>query len=154
MRRLWAVGTAAAIVTGAAVPAFGAGKSTVPVGSMPKGDAVLIAGARRYELQVATTPAQQRLGLGDRLRVPASSGMLFVFRSSGPRCLWMKGMRFALDMIWLSPADKVISLQEDVPVKAPVYCAVAEDLVELDAGQAQVAGIRVGRLLKLEMPAV
>ncbi len=114
--------------------------------------AVLIADGRRYELQVATTPAEQQRGLAGRARLPSSSGMLFVYRSSAERCFWMKGMRFRLDIIWLSPADRVVSLQPDAPVQSPVFCATAQDVVELPGGQAKLAGIEVGRTVKLEIP--
>jgi uncharacterized membrane protein (UPF0127 family) len=121
--------------------------------SVPRGDAVLIAGSHRYYLQLAVTPAQQDLGLGDRVKLPLDDGMLFVYRSSGTRCFWMKGMRFALDMIWLSPANEVVSVQPDVLPKSypSAYCTLAQDVVELDAGQARFASIVVDRVVKLEM---
>jgi uncharacterized membrane protein (UPF0127 family) len=123
--------------------------------SAPRGDAVLIAGSHRYYLELAVTPAQQELGLGDRAKLPLDDGMLFVYHSSGTRCFWMKGMRFALDMIWLSPADEVVSVQPDVLPKSypSAYCTLAQDVIELDAGQARFAGIVVDRVVKLEMPA-
>ncbi len=123
--------------------------------SAPRSDAVLIAGSHRYYLQLAVTPAQQELGLGDRVKLPLDAGMLFVYPSSGTRCFWMKGMRFALDMIWLSPTDEVVSVQPDVLPKSypSAYCTLAQDVIELDAGQARFAGIVVDRVVKLEMPA-
>ena len=109
---------------------------------------------RRYYLQLAVTPAQQELGLGDRAKLPPDHGMLFVYYSSGTRCFWMKGMKFALDMIWLSSADEVVSVQRDLSPKSypSAYCSLAQDVIELDAGQAHFAGIVVNRVVKLEMP--
>jgi len=123
--------------------------------SAPRGDAVLIAGSHRYYLQLAVTPAQQELGLGQRAKLPLDHGMLFVYYSSGTRCFWMKGMKFALDMIWVSSADEVVSVQRDISPKSypSVYCAQSQDVIELDAGQAQFAGIVVARVLKVEIPA-
>jgi uncharacterized protein len=120
--------------------------------SRPNSDAVLTSGSHRYFLQLAVTSAQQARGLGYRARLPVSSGMLFVFPLSGTRCFWMKGMRFALDIIWLSPSDRVVTVHRDLPPKDPsIYCAVAQDVVELDAGQTHAAGIDVGRVVGLEM---
>jgi uncharacterized membrane protein (UPF0127 family) len=63
----------------------------------------------------------------------------------------MRGMRFALDIIWLSPSDEVVTVRRDLlPEDPSIYCAVAEDVVELDAGQAHAAGISVGRFVRLE----
>lgn len=119
----------------------------------PHREAVLVVGSHRYDLLLATTDGQQKLGLGDRPSLPTSLGMLFAYHQVGDRCFWMKGMRFALDMIWLSPSDKVVSLQPDVrPKSSVVYCATAEYVVELNAGQAQVAGIRAGTVVRLERP--
>ena len=116
--------------------------------------AVLIAGDHHYELEIATTTAQQELGLGDRTSLPVSSGMLFVFPSSAEHCFWMKGMRFSLDIIWLSSHDKVVSVEAHLLPKSypSAYCAVSEDVMELNAGQAQAAGIAVGRAVKLDIP--
>jgi uncharacterized protein len=120
----------------------------------PHRDAVLVVGRHRYYLQLAVTQAEQDLGLGDRPKLPPDRGMLFVFPASSTRCFWMKGMRFALDMIWLSSTDAVVSVQPDVSPKTypSVYCAPAQDVIELDAGQAHAAGIVVNRVVTLEMP--
>lgn len=118
-----------------------------------RGHEVLVAGSHRYDLELATTGAQQALGLGGRASMPAASGMLFVWHGAGDRCFWMKGMRFSLDMVWLSPSGRVVYLQQDIsPKSSQVFCAKAEDVVELDAGQVAAAGILPGEVLKLEVP--
>ena len=154
MARAFAVAlmVAVALVSGVGEFALPSGMNQPAYASTRARPAVLIAGARRYELQLATTPAEQQRGLAGRARLLSSSGMLFVYRSSAERCFWMKGMRFRLDIIWLSPADKVVSLQPDAPVQSPVFCATSQDVVELPGGQAKLAGIEVGRTVKLEMP--
>jgi uncharacterized membrane protein (UPF0127 family) len=146
---------AGAAVAASAPLLLSAGAGPSGTTSAPRGDAVLIAGSRRYYLQLAITPPQQELGLGQRAKLPLDHGMLFVYSSSGTRCFWMKGMKFALDMIWLSSADEVVSVRRDLSPKSypSVYCAQSQDVIEIDAGQAQFAGIVVDRVLKLEMPA-
>lgn len=133
---------------------LGSGASSSSATTVPRGDAVLIVGSHRYYLQLAVTPAQQALGLGDRAKLPLADGMLFVYHSSGTRCFWMKGMRFALDMIWLAQSDEVVSVQPNVSPRSypATYCTLAQDVIELDAGQAHFAGIVVERVVKLEMP--
>jgi uncharacterized membrane protein (UPF0127 family) len=63
-------------------------------------------------------------------------------------------MQFALDIIWLTTHDKVVSVEAHLLPKSypSAYCAVSEDVVELDAGQARASGIAVGRAVKLDMP--
>jgi uncharacterized membrane protein (UPF0127 family) len=145
---------AALAALGSATLLLSAGAGPSAAVSVPRGDAVLVVGSHRYYLQLAITPAQQELGLGERAKLPLHEGMLFVYHSSTTRCFWMKGMKFALDMIWLSSSDDVVSVQPDVLPKyyPSTYCAEAEDVIELDAGQARVAGIVVGHIVKLEMP--
>jgi uncharacterized membrane protein (UPF0127 family) len=153
-RKLWALGLSVVSALGV-VPPVGllalVSRSKAPA---PSATAVLIAGERRYELEVATSAAQQQLGLGGRASLPATRGMLFVFSSSAEHCFWMKGMQFALDIIWLKADDKVVSVEAHLLPKSypSAYCAVSEDVVELNAGQAQAAGIAVGRAVKLDMP--
>jgi len=146
---------ALAVLASATTVLLSAGAGPSNAASVPRGDAVLIVGSHRYYLQLAVTPAQQELGLGDRAKLPLDHGMLFVYHASGTRCFWMKGMRFALDMVWLSPADEVVSVQPDVLPKSypSAYCTLAQDVIELDAGRARFAGIVVDRVVKLEMPA-
>ena len=117
-------------------------------------NAVLVAGHRRYELQVVTTPAQQQLGLGDRASMPVDDGMLFVFPTVSQHCFWMKGMRFPLDIVWLSSDDRVVLVKPHLlPQSYPsAYCADSGDVVELNAGQARASGIVVGRAVKVELP--
>lgn len=155
LRALAQEGTAAlAVLASAIILLLSAAAGPSSATAVPRGDAVLIAGSHRYYLQLAVTPAQQELGLGDRVKLPLDNGMLFVYHSSGTRCFWMKGMRFALDMIWLSPGDEVVSVQPDVSPRSypSAYCAQSQDVVELNAGQARIAHIVVARVVKLEMP--
>jgi uncharacterized membrane protein (UPF0127 family) len=149
----WALGTG--VLVSATVLAPTASTVSSSATAAPRDEAVLIVGPHRYYLQLAVTPAQQALGLGGRAKLPPDNGMLFVNHSSGTRCFWMKGMRFALDMIWLTPTDEVVSVQPDVLPKSypSAYCTLAQDVIELDAGQAHLAGIVVDRVVKLEMPA-
>jgi uncharacterized membrane protein (UPF0127 family) len=151
LRALVALGVLASTTT---LP-LSTGAASSRATSALRGDAVLSVGSHRYYLQLAVTAAQQELGLGDRAKLPLDHGMLFVYHSSGTRCFWMKGMRFALDMIWLSQTDEVVSVQPDVsPNSYPsAYCTLAQDVIEVGAGQAHFAGIVVDRVVKLEMPA-
>jgi uncharacterized membrane protein (UPF0127 family) len=82
----------------------------------------------------------------------ANDGMLFVFPTVDDHCFWMKGMRFSLDIIWLSSHDKVVLVEANLQPRSypATYCAGSEDVVELDAGQAHAAGITVGRTVKVE----
>jgi uncharacterized membrane protein (UPF0127 family) len=120
----------------------------------PPGDAVLVAGGQQYDLQLARAPSQQRLGLADRRSLPKGDGVLLVYPSSTERCFSMNGVRFALDVIWLSGAGQVGTVERDVkPGEPMVFCSQGQDLVALSGGQAELAGISFGRVVDLKMPA-
>ena len=104
----------------------------------------------RYHLLVATTPATQAKGLGDRASLPLNEGMLFVFPDEGVRCFWMKNTHFPLDIIWLNAHKQVVHMEANVsPATYPnAFCPpqVARYVIELNAGQAQRAGMQLGQV--------
>jgi len=42
--------------------------------------------------------------------------MLFVFDGSGTRSMWMLGMQFNLDIIWLDENSNVVAIEKNVPL--------------------------------------
>lgn len=120
---------------------------------VPAGDALLVFGKDHWDLQLATSLAQQQRGLAGRSSLPKGQGMLFVYTGLGERCFTMKGMRFRLDIAWLSVSDTVLSIEEDLsPKYTSVYCAVSSDVVELRGGQAKGADIKYGSHLEIIEP--
>lgn len=107
--------------------------------------------AGTYRLRVANSAAERELGLSGVATMSDSKGMLFVFDKPDTACFWMKDMQFGLDMIWLNSDKQVIAVASDVlPRSYPrAYCppSNATYVIELVAGQAEVAGIAVGKTL-------
>ncbi len=58
--------------------------------------------------EVVKSPSEQRRGLGYRDQLKTNQGMLFVYDNPGVRSFWMKGMRFAIDIIWLRQGKIVL----------------------------------------------
>ncbi|MSU55950.1 MAG: DUF192 domain-containing protein [Candidatus Taylorbacteria bacterium] len=105
-------------------------------------------------LFIADTDAEREKGLGGRDSLGADEGMLFIFPETSVHPFWMKGMRFPLDMIWLSDEMEVVHLETDVAVDT--YPALfgqgiqARYVLELSAGMAEKSGITLGNVLSLE----
>lgn len=64
-----------------------------------------------FHVRVAGTQSEQELGLSYMPDLKINEGMLFVFNEQKERAVWMKGMRFPIDVVWLqsvgvSVADK------------------------------------------------
>lgn len=59
-------------------------------------------------LDKVSSEQDMRKGLSDRQSIPEDHGLLFDFGSEARRCMWMKAMRFNIDIIWLN-SDKTIT---------------------------------------------
>lgn len=102
------------------------------------------AGLKSFVVEIATTPDQQSLGLGNRDRLVKNAGMLFVFKPADEATFWMKDMRFPLDMIWIYQG-RIIAIDRDLPVpkpdtlpaKLPTYSpkTLIDYVLEVNAGE-------------------
>ena len=70
------------------------------------GTAVIVA-------EIVKSPSEQRRGLGYRDQLKTNRGMLFVYDNPGVRSFWMKGMRFAIDIIWLRQG-KIVLIEKNI----------------------------------------
>ncbi|MBS0629173.1 MAG: DUF192 domain-containing protein [Verrucomicrobia bacterium] len=112
--------------------------------------------------EIADTQIKRSRGLSYRQNLPQGQSMLFVYQVPGYHPIWMKGMNFAIDVLWLN-ADKIItymvpnfspkayykngSISHHSPQPDTLY------VVELPAGDASRLGITVGTELFFQLPA-
>ena len=68
------------------------------------------------EVQIADTDSLRVRGLSWQNELPYNDGMLFVFDGSGTRAMWMLGMQFNLDIIWLDENCNVVAIEKNVPL--------------------------------------
>jgi uncharacterized membrane protein (UPF0127 family) len=113
------------------------------------GDAVV-------QAEIADDNAERTLGLGERDRLARDAGMYFVLTDDAPR-IWMKGMRFPLDLVWIDDG-RVVDVTADVPdepntpeAQLPIYSPSqpANRLLEVNAGWAERNGVRPGDRVRL-----
>ena len=103
---------------------------------------------------MAHTPALRSQGLSGRDDLAPQTGMLFVFESGAVSSFWMRGMRIALDFVWISSACEVAGVTTDVPPPEPntansdlpIYSspAPAAYVFEINAGEVAALGVEVG----------
>lgn len=109
-------------------------------------------GSQRVRYTRLTTEDTREKGLSGRVSLPTEEVMLFVFPEPGLHCFWMKDMQFPIDMIWLDSKKEVIKIESAVqPSTYPErFCPdqPARYVVEVNAGQAQRAGVTVGTRLQ------
>lgn len=80
-----------------------------------------------FQVPVASEPIARGLGLAFLDRERAGEGLLI------PRCRSVHtfGMRFALDLIFLSDSGEVVELRRAVPPRKLARCRRAESVLEL-----------------------
>lgn len=113
----------------------------------------VVVGAVTFQVEVAYTREERVRGLSGREALASGSGMLLVFESPGG-ALWMKGMQFALDMVWIGPDCRVVGVTVGAPAPArgaqdsdlPVYTPdrPAAFALEVNAGEGAASGAAVG----------
>lgn len=68
---------------------------------------------KNFSFEIVNSDASRIQGLSGRDEIGAD-GMLFIFPRPGYHAIWMKEMRFALDLIWLDQDGRVIDLDRNV----------------------------------------
>lgn len=104
-------------------------------------------------VDVADTVAEQVRGLSGRERLPENTGLLFVFAEDGRHGIWMRDMRFSIDIVWAKEGGEIVHVEEKAgPDTYPQVFEPDEDaryVLELPAGFLELHGIREGDRLSL-----
>ncbi|MFO0702562.1 MAG: DUF192 domain-containing protein [Candidatus Andersenbacteria bacterium] len=110
-----------------------------------------LADGAELTLAIADTDSERQLGLGNRDQLP-HDGMLFVFDQPARYGIWMKGMRFPIDIVWLRNGEVVHVVQDAQPqqgltdAQLPIFSppSDADAVVELASGRATQLKLSVG----------
>ncbi|MEX2028255.1 MAG: DUF192 domain-containing protein [Candidatus Curtissbacteria bacterium] len=107
---------------------------------------------------IAATAGDRKKGLSGREDLEINRGMLFVFDQSGNYPIWMKDMKFPIDIIWIDENKKIVYI---VPTALPepgkkdngltVYKpdGDARYILEINAGLATANNLQVGDTVNL-----
>jgi len=90
-----------------------------------------------YQIEIATTGAQRRLGLMHRSHLGPRQGMLLVYPQAGNHRIWMKNMLIPLRVYWIDASSVVIGIQRLEPCNAepcPVYGVTGDSQYVLELG--------------------
>lgn len=110
--------------------------------------------------EIADTPGAREKGLSGRASLSPRDGMLFVFNTPDYFSIWMKGMHFPIDIIWIANG-RIIDMKEDVPPPAhdirtenlPIYSPIAraEFVLEVQSGFSKKNNIHIGDTVSIEL---
>ena len=104
-------------------------------------------GAKKFDIEVATTSDEKSLGLMFRTSLPDSEGMLFPYTPSQEITMWMKNTYIPLDMVFIR-ADGVVHrvAVRTEPLSEAVIASNGDvaGVLELAGGAAERLGIKAG----------
>ncbi len=108
-------------------------------------------GEARVQVEIAASIPTQRRGLSKRASLPDGTGMVFLFPTPARQAIWMKDMRFAIDIVW-ARSGKIVDIAPNVPPPATpdeplqTYLPRLESdmVIELPAGFATEHGLKIG----------
>ncbi len=114
-----------------------------------KGEARL--GGAVVRVDIASTIPTQRRGLSGRESLPDGTGMAFLFWAPARHAIWMKDMRFAIDIVWARDG-KIVDIAPNVPpptvpdelLRTYLPRLEADVVIELPAGFAAEHGLKIG----------
>lgn len=104
-----------------------------------------------FDLEFAKTPTQQELGLSRRPCLPENAAVLFMFAEDDKFGIWMKEMKFPIDVVWLDKDKKIVTVEKHMkPESYPKVYYPSTDaryVIELNAGVAEKLGAAPGTTL-------
>jgi hypothetical protein len=105
----------------------------------------------KLNAQLASTEIERELGLSGKKCISEHQAMLFKFDSPGYYGIWMKAMKFSIDIVWLDESKQVIDTKTNVtPDSFPqIYTpkSLSVYVVEVQGGVLNKYDIGVGSRL-------
>lgn len=147
------------LVIAVLVAGFGGHHSNQPISKSACGayraDKVVTIGSNKINAEVVESPIDKEKGLSGRPCIQANQGMLFVYSKSGYYSYWMKDMKFAIDIIWISTDHKTAGVERNVePSTYPASRFIndkqhpAQYVLELKANRSTSLGMTLGTPVK------
>lgn len=108
-------------------------------------------GDTTIKVYVVDSEEERQQGLSGRSHLASGTGMLFIYEQNGEHGIWMKDMKFPIDIVWLDENRTVVTIKQLVsPDTYPEVFSPsvpARYVLELPAGTAQQYGIQTGQQL-------
>lgn len=99
-------------------------------------------------VEVSDSEYERIAGLSGRQFLSADRGMFFVFDKSGKHGIWMKDMKFPIDILWLDEEYAVVDIAKNItPDTYPIIFTSrlpALYVLEVNAGTADDYNIDIG----------
>ena len=114
--------------------------------------ALLLADGKPLKLEIARTPYERRRGLSERAMLPSDTGLWFVFDESDTHGIWMKDMKFPIDIVWVDSLFTIVHIKEGAtPESYPEVFTPpikARYVLEVNKGVVKELGMKVGEKIE------
>lgn len=145
------IGLLSVILACFVVAIFVAGKSNKSCTEAYLSDKTISNGEYTINAELADTPDSRQTGLSGRDCIDDFKGMLFVFDSPDLHGIWMKDMKFPIDIIWLDSNKKIVHIETSVkPDSFPKVfypSSLSSYVLEVQSGASDRSQIYVGQQL-------
>ena len=108
-----------------------------------------------YDVEIAESIDEQKMGLMFRETLDLDSGMLFVYETSSVKRFWMKNTKIPLDLFFVNKNGTIVDIKKNFEPCTSFICpsyhskAPAKYVIEVNAGFADEHGIKPGHTVKL-----
>ena len=138
----WAI-----VFTGFCLAESAAWAQPAPQTELPR--ATLSAGIHQFEVQLATSPREQEIGLMFRSAMPQGEGMLFVFPEARQQCFWMKNTQIPLTAAFVAADGTIVNLEDMKPQTTDSHCSAkpVPYVLEMNQGWFTRKGLKAGMRL-------
>ncbi len=132
--------------------ATGGAKQATP-SSNASGSVKVTSGKLAIDADVAANLKTRAKGLGKQDYLEINRGMLFVFEQAGQYAIWMKDMKFAIDILWIDENKTIVDIAENVkpqPGKKDKELTIYKPsgtvkyILEMNAGLVKLNGLKLG----------
>ncbi|WP_164156801.1 DUF192 domain-containing protein [Sandarakinorhabdus rubra] len=119
-----------------------------PFADLKRGTAIFETAKGRftYKVELALTSQQQACGLMFREKMAPAAGMAFPMNPPKQAAFWMENTILPLDIIFVSPAGRVLNVLRGEPYSRALLPAagITGEVIELNAGEAERIGLKPG----------
>ncbi len=118
----------------------------IPAGADPLLTYPLRVGENSIRAEVANTPETRRRGLMFRTRLPASSGMIFIFPKEQRISMWMKNTFIPLSVAFIDSSGRITNIEQMQPGSKQTHSSTspAKFALEMNQGWFKERGIKSG----------
>lgn len=106
---------------------------------------------KEISLIVVSTSETRTKGLSGMESLPENTAMLFSFNEPDRYGIWMKDMKFSIDILWLDEKGKIIHIENDISPdtypKVFTPLEISSYVLEANVGFAKENDLKVGKTL-------